>query len=1289
MAQVIKLKRSAVTGKTPQTSSLQLGELAVNTTDGKIYLHRSSSSDDSIQSVLTTDATITGSLKLSGSQHISGSTNVMDDLTYGGNLTASLGSTSSFDRITSVGTSSIGFLIASGSNLLNLTQAQTGSFASSSDVQQILDESGSYLVDADTGSLGKVTLISDITGSITSTGSFGKLFGDGSDLENVADPEAISGSYLGLLSGSDDLTLGGGVSGSITSTASFGLFVGDGAGLTNVSTDTTAFASGSDLHQILAESSSYVVESETGSFASGSDLQTIFAESASYVVSTNTGSFVVNSQTSSFASGSDLQIIQAESASYVVSTNTGSFASGSDLQVILAESSSYVTLDETGSFASGSDLQLIKAESASYLNNDTTSSFGAVSMDSTLFVQGDISTSGSVIAREFKTEFVSSSIIFSSGSNQFGDTIDDTHKFTGSIELTGSTTIDGDESAINLTTDGIKKWQVVKNTADDFKINRFGGGDDGSFVDQPFSIASSSGITTINEQLNKSGGVTRLISGGSTTDGVSVYNDKKVGIGTGTTAIGDDKFLVAGDTGITGSLHTSGSITTQGDVSGSITSTGSFGKLFGDGSDLENVADPEAISGSYLGLLSGSDDLTLGGGVSGSITSTASFGLFVGDGSGLSNVSTETGSFASGSDFHQILAESSSYIVESETGSFASGSDVQGILDTYASGSDLHQILAESSSYVLEQETGSFASGSDLQIIKAESASYLNNDTTSSFGAVSMNSTLFVQGDISTSGSVIAREFKTEFVSSSILFSSGSSQFGDTNDDIHRFSGSIEVTGSNVIFSSGSKLGIGKTPTTVFEIESPDPKIKLGHSEENSNLNIFVNDNTGTVLQNTQEGARGRIDLRGFGSGSGAITYLTAKEVGLESGKIGVGIGINTPKVELQVEGAISSSGNVDVVSISGSKLTTIKGDNLTSISGSITSTASFGKIFGDGSSLSNVADPDAISGSFQGGGSNNISGSLISTASFGTLELVNSHGFVRSTETGSFASGSNLHQILAESSSYVVESETGSFVVNSQTSSFASGSDLQIIQAESASYVVSTNTGSFLQNSDTASFQSTIITSSLEITGSITIDGDESAIDLTTNGLRKFQIAKNTSDDFKINRYDGGGSFLDQPLSIASSSGITTILDELTRSGGVTRLIGGGSTQDGVGVYNDKKVGIGTGTTAIGDDKFLVAGDTGITGSLFVSSSITTPELINNTGTLKVSQSVSDGDIEISVNDGGTTTKALIIDGSDAGSFILGNNLRMGDNQKIRLGTSNDFNLYHDSSNSYINEFL
>ena len=37
MAQTIKLKRSAVAGKAPTTSDLDLGELGLNTYDGKLY----------------------------------------------------------------------------------------------------------------------------------------------------------------------------------------------------------------------------------------------------------------------------------------------------------------------------------------------------------------------------------------------------------------------------------------------------------------------------------------------------------------------------------------------------------------------------------------------------------------------------------------------------------------------------------------------------------------------------------------------------------------------------------------------------------------------------------------------------------------------------------------------------------------------------------------------------------------------------------------------------------------------------------------------------------------------------------------------------------------------------------------------------------------------------------------------------------------------------------------------------------------------------------------------------
>lgn len=66
MAQNILLKRSSVTGKTPSTGSLQLGELAINTYDGKIHFKKSGSVE-SIQSIVTTDCQTTGSITLTGS----------------------------------------------------------------------------------------------------------------------------------------------------------------------------------------------------------------------------------------------------------------------------------------------------------------------------------------------------------------------------------------------------------------------------------------------------------------------------------------------------------------------------------------------------------------------------------------------------------------------------------------------------------------------------------------------------------------------------------------------------------------------------------------------------------------------------------------------------------------------------------------------------------------------------------------------------------------------------------------------------------------------------------------------------------------------------------------------------------------------------------------------------------------------------------------------------------------------------------------------------------------------
>ncbi len=68
----------------------------------------------------------------------------------------------------------------------------------------------------------------------------------------------------------------------------------------------------------------------------------------------------------------------------------------------------------------------------------------------------------------------------------------------------------------------------------------------------------------------------------------------------------------------------------------------------------------------------------------------------------------------------------------------------------------------------------------------------LNGESLRVVGDIGATGNLQVSGNIETSGSIIAREFRTEFVNSSIIFSSGSTQFGDTQDDVHRFTGSIE-----------------------------------------------------------------------------------------------------------------------------------------------------------------------------------------------------------------------------------------------------------------------------------------------------------------------------------------------------------------------------------------------------------------------------------------------------------------------------------------------------------------
>ena len=70
---------------------------------------------------------------------------------------------------------------------------------------------------------------------------------------------------------------------------------------------------------------------------------------------------------------------------------------------------------------------------------------GSLTTSGNMSVIGDVTIGGTLTAKEFHSTLVSSSILFESGSTKLGDTTDDTHERTGSLNLTGSFSLNGYE----------------------------------------------------------------------------------------------------------------------------------------------------------------------------------------------------------------------------------------------------------------------------------------------------------------------------------------------------------------------------------------------------------------------------------------------------------------------------------------------------------------------------------------------------------------------------------------------------------------------------------------------------------------------------------------------------------------------------------------------------------------------------------------------------------------------------------------------------------------------------
>ena len=173
MSSIVQLKRSALSGKVPGTGSLNLGELALNTYDGKIFFRRSGSTD-TVQEVITTNVINTGSVTLTGT---------LTAESIRTNLTGSFGSLKVNDTLTV----NHGETIISGSALVTsdltiLGAVNARQFNISIISSSVLFESGSSKFGNTSDDIHSFTGSVQVTGSVIAT----SFVGDGSGLTGLS-----------------------------------------------------------------------------------------------------------------------------------------------------------------------------------------------------------------------------------------------------------------------------------------------------------------------------------------------------------------------------------------------------------------------------------------------------------------------------------------------------------------------------------------------------------------------------------------------------------------------------------------------------------------------------------------------------------------------------------------------------------------------------------------------------------------------------------------------------------------------------------------------------------------------------------------------------------------------------------------------------------------------------------------------------------------------------------------------------------------------------------------------
>lgn len=256
MAQTIKLKRSSVSGNTPGTSDLELGEVAINTYDGKMFIKKNDGSD-SIVEIGGTSGTVTEAFKTIA---VSGQSSVVADsatdtltLVAGSNMTLTTnasGDTITFASSGGGGTQNVfsTFAVSGQSNVVADSTTDTLTLVAGTGIGITTDASADSITIANTTNLFSTIAVSGQSNVVADATSDTLTFVAGSGITLTTDASAdsvtITNSATGANAFGNILVSGQSTVAADSTNDNLTLVAGSNMTITtNASNDTITFAS--------------------------------------------------------------------------------------------------------------------------------------------------------------------------------------------------------------------------------------------------------------------------------------------------------------------------------------------------------------------------------------------------------------------------------------------------------------------------------------------------------------------------------------------------------------------------------------------------------------------------------------------------------------------------------------------------------------------------------------------------------------------------------------------------------------------------------------------------------------------------------------------------------------------------------------------------------------------------------------------------------------------------------------------------------------------------------------